>query len=144
LDDDFYQALRTKVRTWLAGKGKAFTYADVLLVGPDLLHLLFKLSVDPRIPLTHKAQLAAAIAYFVSPFDLIPEGLIGPGGFLDDIALSAYVLHRVINAGHGSVAEEHWAGDGQLLHVLQRILEIADRALGTGLWNRLKRLVARG
>jgi len=49
---------------------------------------LFKLSVDARIPLAHKAQLAAAIAYFVSPFDLIPEGLIGPGGFLDDIALS--------------------------------------------------------
>jgi len=54
------------------------------------------------------------------------------------------VLNRVINAGHGTVAEEHWAGDGQLLQVLQRILEIADRALGTGLWNRLKRLVARG
>lgn len=139
LDDDFYQALRGKIRAWLDGKGKTYAYADVLLVGPDLLHVLCKLSADRRIPLTHKLQLAAAIAYFVSPLDLIPEGIVGPIGYIDDIALAAYVLHRLINAGHGKVAEEHWAGDGQLLHVLQRVLEVADSAVGSGLWNKLKR-----
>jgi len=140
VNQDFYQELRGKIRDWLQSKGKAYAYADMLLVAPDLLHLLCKLSVDPRVPLLHKARLAATIAYFLSPFDLIPEGLLGPGGYLDDVALSAYVLHNVINAGTGEVAQEHWAGDGQLLQVLQSVLTLADRALGTGLWARLRRL----
>jgi uncharacterized membrane protein YkvA (DUF1232 family) len=144
MDDDFYKAMRAKIRAWLAGKGKAFAHADLLLVGPDLLHLLCKLSADPRIPLLHKAQVVAAIAYFLSPIDLLPEALLGPVGLIDDIALSAYVLRRMINAGHGAVAEEHWAGDGQLLQVLQRILEFAGRALGSNLWSRLKRQAPRG
>jgi uncharacterized membrane protein YkvA (DUF1232 family) len=141
LDDDFYQSMRRKIRAWLDDKGKTYAYADVLLVGPDLLHLLCKLAADRRVPAAQKAALACAIAYFVSPLDLIPEGLVGPIGYIDDIALAAYVLHRFVNAGHGKIAEEHWAGDGNLLHVLQHIIEVADAAVGTGLWKRIKRLV---
>jgi uncharacterized membrane protein YkvA (DUF1232 family) len=139
--DDFYQSLRRKIRAWLEDKGKAYAYADVLLVGPDLFHLMCKLVADARVPTGHKLRLAGAIAYFISPFDLIPEGIVGPIGFLDDIALAAYVLHRLVNAGHGALAQEHWAGDDDLLSVLQHILEVADAALGSGLWKKLKRFV---
>jgi uncharacterized membrane protein YkvA (DUF1232 family) len=34
-----------------------------------------------------KAFLIAVIAYVVSPIDLIPEGFLGPVGFLDDIVV---------------------------------------------------------
>jgi uncharacterized membrane protein YkvA (DUF1232 family) len=143
VDDDFYQSLRQKIRAWLDDKGKTHAYAGILLLGPDLLHLLCKLTVDRRVPVAHKAALAGAIAYFLSPFDLIPEALLGPIGFIDDIALAAYVLHRFVNAGHGKIAEEHWAGDGSLLQVLQRILEIADATIVARLWRRIKGLAGR-
>jgi uncharacterized membrane protein YkvA (DUF1232 family) len=143
-NDDFYQELRKRIRTWLEGKGKTYQYADYLLFGPDLFHLLSRLVLDKRIPSVEKAKLAGAIAYFMSPIDLIPEAIVGPAGYIDDIALAAYVLNRLINTGYGDIAREHWAGDEDLLSVVQRILEVADNMIGAGLWKRLRRMVDGG
>ncbi len=52
----------------------------------------------------------------------LPEVILGPAGYLDDIALAAYVLNRTINAGNGEIAKEHWAGDGNILEIIQFIL----------------------
>lgn len=141
-NEDFYQKLRAKMHNWLEGRGKGYKYADYLLFAPDLFHLLCKLSLDNRIPPGKKAELVGAIAYFVSPIDLIPEAIFGPVGFVDDIAVAAFVLNRLINTGHGDVAEEHWAGDEKLLSVIQKIIEVADTMIGSGMWNRLKNLAS--
>ncbi len=140
-NDDFYQAMRERIRAWLSKKGRHYRYADLLLLAPDLFHLLSRLALDKRIPLRHKAQLGAAIAYFVSPMDLIPEAVLGPVAYIDDIVISAYVLSGLINAGHGKIAEEHWAGEKDLLEVVRGILDIAEQALGKGLWNKVKGIV---
>jgi uncharacterized membrane protein YkvA (DUF1232 family) len=137
--EDFYQALRARITGWLASKGKGFKHANILLLAPDLFHLLSRLMLDPRIPAAEKAGLGAVLAYFISPIDLLPEALLGPAGYVDDVALAAFVLNRLINAGHGEVAKELWAGDDDLLASLQRILEVADQAIGTGAWERLKK-----
>jgi uncharacterized membrane protein YkvA (DUF1232 family) len=141
LDEDFYQALRKKIRVWLDKKGKGYRHADVLMLGPDLLHLLSKLALDRRVPPLEKAKIAAAIAYFVSPVDLVPEAAFGAAGLIDDIALAAYVLNGFVNAGFGEIARQHWAGETELLDVIQRVLEVADSALGAGVWRRLRGLV---
>ncbi|MEO8178534.1 MAG: DUF1232 domain-containing protein [Deltaproteobacteria bacterium] len=135
---DFYQALRARIADWLASKGKGFKHAQLLLLAPDLFHLLTRLMLDRRIPVAEKAGLGAALAYFVSPIDLLPEAFLGPAGYVDDVALAAFALSRLINAGHGEVAKELWAGDGDLLDAIQQILDVADQALGSGLWERLK------
>jgi uncharacterized membrane protein YkvA (DUF1232 family) len=109
-----------------------------LLLAPDLVHLLARLLLDRRIPSGEKATLGAALAYFISPLDLLPEALLGPAGYVDDVALAAFVLSRLINAGHGAVAKELWAGDDELLESIRRILEVADEMVGSGLWQRLK------
>lgn len=137
--EDFYQALRARIASWLATKGQGYKHAQLLLLAPDLFHLLTRLMFDARIPALEKAKLGAAIAYFVSPVDLLPEALLGPGGYVDDIALAAYALHGLVNAGHGEVAKELWAGDGDLLEVIRRIMEVADEMVGSGLWERLRR-----
>jgi uncharacterized membrane protein YkvA (DUF1232 family) len=136
--EDFYQALRARIASWLEGRGKGFRHAQLLLLAPDLFHLLTRLMLDRRIPVSEKAGLGAALAYFLSPIDLLPEAFLGPAGYVDDVALAAYALHRLINAGHGEVAKELWAGDGDLLDAIQQILQVADQALGSGVWERLK------
>ncbi|NLE85414.1 MAG: DUF1232 domain-containing protein [Myxococcales bacterium] len=141
---DFYQDLRHRIRAWLEGKGVGYKYADLLLVGPDLFHLLCRLVVDPAVPLTEKAKLAATIAYFVSPLDLVPEGLAGPVGYVDDVALTAYVLNGLLKSTSAEVLRRHWAGEGDVLGVIQRVLDVADGALASGLWSRLKSLADRG
>ncbi len=136
--EDFYQALRARITGWLKERGAGYRHAQVLLVAPDLLHLMCRLAIDPRVPPAEKAKLAAAIAYFVSPVDLMPEAILGPIGYVDDVALAAYALNSLINAGHGAIAEEHWAGEGDLLSLIRQILAVADDMIGSGLWRKLR------
>lgn len=58
---------------------------------------------DPKTPLKVKALLGAALAYFIMPFDVIPDWIVGIG-FTDDFAVIALVLRRLA----GSVTEEHY------------------------------------
>lgn len=138
---DFYQDLRRRTKAWLEDQGKGYRFADYLLMAPDLFHLLSRLVLDKRVPVGQKARLGAAIAYFIWPVDLLPEAVMGPAGYIDDVALAAYVLNDLINSGHGDLAREHWAGEEDLLAVVQRTLETVDKAIGSGLWKRLKAIV---
>ncbi len=140
--DDFYQNLRMKIREWFSSEeGKENKYAEYLLFAPDLFHLLCKLALDSRVPVIEKAKLAAAIAYFVSPVDLMPEILLGPIGYVDDIALAAFVLNSIVNNSDQEIVQEHWAGDGDVLDLIQQIIKKADEMVGKGLWAKLKGLV---
>jgi uncharacterized membrane protein YkvA (DUF1232 family) len=138
--EDFYQSFREKIRKWLASsEGKSNKFAEYLMFAPDLFHLLCKLSLDDEVPVKEKAKLAGAIAYFVSPIDLIPEIITGPIGYLDDIAIAALVLNGIINNTDKALVQRHWAGDGDVLEVIQQIIKVADEMVGSGLWSRLKR-----
>jgi uncharacterized membrane protein YkvA (DUF1232 family) len=138
--EDFYRSLRGHVTSWLAQR-PSFRHAELLLVAPDLFHLLCRLALDSRVPSSEKAKLAAAIAYFVSPLDVIPELVLGPLGILDDVAVAAFALNSVINAGQGEIARELWAGDGDVLALIQRITGAADEMLGAGVWKKLRSIL---
>lgn len=139
---DFYQRLRTRMRRWIASKaGRASRWSDYLMFAPDLFHLLCRLTLDPEVPMAHRARLAAAIAYFISPLDLFAELLLGPFGFIDDIALAAYVLHRLVNDTSEEIIQRHWAGDGDVLVLIRKILKSADAMIGGWAMNRLRSIV---
>ncbi|MBT8350877.1 MAG: DUF1232 domain-containing protein [Deltaproteobacteria bacterium] len=122
-------------------EGKDHKWSEYLLAAPDLFHLLCKLSIDKDVPVKEKAMLAGAIAYFVSPIDLVPEAIVGPIGYVDDISLAAYVLNQIVNNTDPEVLKRHWAGDGDLLDLIQHILERADKMVGSGLWNKLRNMI---
>lgn len=139
--EDFYKRLRQRIRRWLAGpEGKSAQWAEIVMFGPDLFHLVVKLALDPQVTLANRARLAATVGYFMSPIDIIPELLTGPLGFLDDIALAAYVLHRLINTSDKEIVLRHWAGEGDLLKVLKQILASANDMLGAFVAARIQRL----
>ena len=100
---------------------------------------MVKLSLDNRIPGAKKAKLAGVIAYFISPVDLLPELLLGPVGYFDDIALTAWVLNDIINDTDPSIVRELWAGDQDILTTVKNILSVADQLIGKGLWKKLKK-----
>jgi uncharacterized membrane protein YkvA (DUF1232 family) len=139
--DDFYQRLRERIRNWASREGKESSVLKYILIAPDFFHLLCKLILDPRVPGREKKKAGAAIAYFILPIDLIPEGLIGPAGYIDDVALAAYVLNSILNSVGSEVLEEHWAGDTDLLKNIQEVIKIADRLVGSGMWEKIKRLI---
>lgn len=139
---DFYKNLREKIQKWLnSEEGKKHKYADYLMFAPDLFHLLLKLSLDKDVSPKHKAKLAVTIAYFISPVDLISEGIFGPVGYIDDIVLTAYTLNDILNDTDPEIVKKHWAGDEDILKVVQHIIEVANEFLNKKVVNKLKNLI---
>jgi len=139
---DFYQSLRAKVKKWAeTNEGKENKWLSFILIAPDLFHLMCKLTVEKDVPVEYKAKLAIAIAYFVSPIDLIPELLVGPVGYVDDIAIAVYVLNGLINDTNPEVVKKHWAGEGDILEVIKYIMQTADEMVGKGLWKKLMAVI---
>ena len=138
--DDFYKKVRKQVHEWVEGKGSGHKYAEYILLAPDLVHLLVRMTLDDRVDIRAKAKLGGALAYFISPIDLIPEALVGPIGYTDDVAVACLALNAVLNQeGHREVAQEHWQGDGDLLEAIQKVLAIANEMLGAKVWSKVKR-----
>jgi uncharacterized membrane protein YkvA (DUF1232 family) len=134
---DFYKKFRQRMQIYCdSSEGKTHRFREMLLLGPDLLHLCLHLVVDKEVHFHHKAKLGIAIAYFISPLDLIPELIFGPLGYLDDIAVTAYVLNSILNEIPSETIERYWAGQKDVLTVVKSITMIADRMIGKGLWDR--------
>lgn len=139
---DFYQLLRNRIQTWVqTGKGSKYRWADYILAVPDLFHLLVKLTLDPAIPSAYKARLGLGLAYFISPIDLIPEALLGPIGYLDDLAVAAYILHSIINETDPELVRKHWAGERDVLELVQQIIGSADDMIGSRVIDKIKTML---
>ena len=137
---DFYQKLRKDVKSWISKNlDKENKWTDYVLATPDLFHLLCKLSVDKDVPSNKKIKLVAGIAYFISPIDLLPEAFFGAVGYLDDIAVSAYILNELVNEVDPQIIRKHWAGEQDILDLIKTIIANADSMIGSKMWNRIKR-----
>jgi uncharacterized membrane protein YkvA (DUF1232 family) len=136
---DFYQKMRDELREWLQSKaGKDYRYAEFLLAAPDLVHLLCRLMLDRDVYVKDKAALGAVLAYFLFPLDFLPEALIGPLGYADDVAAAAWVLNNMLTRTDPEVLRRHWAGEEDILDLVQRIVKAADQMVGSGLWAKIK------
>ncbi|MEI4768209.1 DUF1232 domain-containing protein [Psychrobacillus sp. FJAT-51614] len=128
---DFYEKLRLKITNFLeSNTGKANKFAPYLLFAPDLFHLLVKAMLDNRIDTKSKTLIGSGILYFITPIDVLPEGLVGPGGFIDDIIVATFVINMLLNRFSPEIIEEHWAGDDKLLNALKKISETSNTMLG--------------
>lgn len=77
---------------------------------PKYLRLLGGLIADRRVAIFDKLLVAGAIAYIISPIDLIPD-FIPFFGEVDDLFILMLALqHLVDNAGR-RVLLDHWTGD---------------------------------
>src|SRR5512139_139142 len=124
--DDVYRTLRDKVA------GYTGAYADHVLLVPDLFLLITRLMLDPRIEGRHKVYMGAALAYMISPFDLLTERRFGALGYLDDLVVIIAALNVLVNEADRTVVLEHWTGKEDLLATIQKVLGKADDLMGKG------------
>ena len=95
---------------------------------PNFLLLLGRLFKDSRVPLAEKAILVGAIAYVISPLDLIPD-VIPVIGQVDDLYLVALVVLRLLARTDDAVLQEHWEGRGDLASTVNKIARAAQYVL---------------
>jgi len=67
--------------------------------------------------------------------------VVGVLGYIDDVALSAWVLHTLKKKVGDEVIHRHWAGDDDVLDLIDRIVAAAEEMVGEKIWKRLKELV---
>jgi uncharacterized membrane protein YkvA (DUF1232 family) len=142
---DFYQRLRARLNAWLASReGRTYRFADRLLLLPDFIHLLVRLALDRRVPMELKTQTAAVLAYVAFPLDLVPEVVVGPTGFADDLLLVVLMVRRLLGSVPPDVVQTHWAGPDGLLETIRNVMEAAEEMVGNRVWSRLQRMVGGG
>lgn len=97
---------------------------DFINLIPAFIKLMYQLAKDPRVSLSDKAILAAAVAYVFSPLDLIPDVLPFLGQ-VDDAYIVAIALQRLINSAGPDILKEHWEGGMEVFNTLQNAIEAA-------------------
>src|SRR5262245_46352505 len=75
-------------------EAKGFLTSMIMLI-PNFLKLMGRLFKDSRVPMAEKAMLVGAIAYVISPLDLIPD-VFPVIGQVDDLYLIALVVLRLL------------------------------------------------
>jgi len=106
---------------------------ELLRALPDLGRLLVRLVADPVLPRSVKLALAAALVYFASPIDLIPD-FVPLVGYLDDLLIAAVVVDGILNWVDRALVLKYWPGTPDALDRLAR----AARLLAIWVPRRLK------
>lgn len=111
---------------------------------PSYLRLLGGLLLDRRVSALDKALVAGAIAYVVSPIDLIPDFIPFLGEVDDVFVLMASLERLVSHAGH-DVLRDHWHGDPAELEALnvREVISAATVFLPRGVTGKLTAFVRR-
>ncbi|MEM7052714.1 MAG: DUF1232 domain-containing protein [Acidobacteriota bacterium] len=141
----FYDRLRQRIVRTVERRGGRLGKSTVnaLLLVPDVFMLLARLALDPEVPSSARALVGGALAYFVLPFDLMPEGLMGGAGYLDDLVLAMAVLAQTFDGELAPYARKHWSGSRELREVIADITGAAHGLLGENLYSRLQKLLSR-
>jgi len=139
-----YDRLRRRMVEALERRGRfGRALSEPLMLAPDLLVLLARLCMDRDVSPASRQLIVGALAYFLTPVDLLPEAFLGVGGFLDDVVLAALVLSHSLDAELEPLAVKHWSGNQDLRVALADVSTAGAALLGFNLYERLKRLLAR-
>lgn len=120
----FYENLVDEIREY-KGKKEA-----VVELAPTLFKLMTNLLEDHRTPQDVKPLINAAIAYFVAPYDVLPEEVYGAEGFIDDIFICFYVIRKMTDSLKNELLEDNWEGDEPLFEVVDDTYAEVEEIIG--------------
>lgn len=105
------------------------TILKLLRAGPTVLHLLISILNHEKVSKRTKRMVAAALGYFIFPLDMLPEAIIGPLGYLDDIVVGIILVDHLLNGENEREKEiitGLWRGTSGELEALRTIVRGLD------------------
>lgn len=141
----FYDHLRDRILDFVDRRGGKLggATAQALLLVPDIFMLMARMALDKDVPAKTRTLLASTLAYFILPMDLLPEILVGPSGFLDDLILAVLVLAQAFGDDLEPYAAKHWSGSGSVRTAVRDVLGTAQSLVGHDLYDRIHRFLGR-
>ena len=139
--DKFYDRFATKIDKWdenvesfrdkysLLKAVPIKTTIKIVKAGPIVLHLLISLLNHDDVSKSTKRKVAGAIGYFIFPLDVIPEGIVGPIGYTDDIIIAIILIDTLLNGDNEeekAAITEVWKGTEEELSALRAIVKGID------------------
>lgn len=139
----FYDRLRASTVSWAADRAGSLGHglASLLLAAPDVFILLWRLQKRTEISRRSRLLLAFALSYFILPTDVVPDWLLGPFGFADDLMLAAAVLRTALVETPREIILEEWSGNEGLISLLAGLAGLADRLLNFPLFRPMQRII---
>jgi len=86
---------------------KQLYLAKIIFHIPNFIKLSLRLLKDRRVPFYLKLLVYGAIAYIISPYDLIPDFLIPFLGFFEDIIIGILCLVSLVKLSPPEVVAGH-------------------------------------
>jgi uncharacterized membrane protein YkvA (DUF1232 family) len=114
---------------------------EYLLLLPDLLVYLIKFAASNKVPMAMKFKLLLTIYYIVSPIDVIPEGILGPLGYIDDTYLALkYIVDNIFTSDLSrELIVELWPGKLSAINNLTDTYTHLMKFLGSPLTNLIEK-----
>lgn len=109
---DFYDIIKENLESYDE------EYDDFINYGPDFFKLLIESLNDKKMKSKLRLRVSAALAYYVAPFDIIPETIYGPYGYIDDIFICLYVLKDIERELGYEFLEDLWENERSLNEVM--------------------------
>lgn len=124
--------------------GAAHTVLEGVRHIPAYLRLLGGLLFDARVATWDKVLVVAAIAFVLSPADIIPN-MIPILGELDDLFILTLALQHLVAHADEQVLRDHWPGDPEELTQLSvgRMMAAVSFFLPLGVRSALRRRLKR-
>jgi uncharacterized membrane protein YkvA (DUF1232 family) len=134
--------LRDRILNWVKEHGGelAGDITEMVLVVPDLVVLLIKLMKDDRIPVDLKLKITLAVAYVVSPLDLIPEALGNVLGFVDDTLAMAILITGLVEEIPDEIIYDNWNGRPDILELVLKGKNLLLKMLPVNITEKLNSL----
>jgi uncharacterized membrane protein YkvA (DUF1232 family) len=134
-----YDRVRAGVQRSLsrALPGRLARLTPWLFALPDLVVLLWRLLLNPKVDARRKAIASAAIAYVAWPLDFLPDLLPGLG-WLDDTTIALLSLCAIISGSPTELRAELWPGDPDVLTPLTRALDLFEQTVGQRQFGKLR------
>ncbi|MCP4305287.1 MAG: DUF1232 domain-containing protein [bacterium] len=119
-------------------RGRQEMIKEAVLLGPNLVKLLYRLLRDRRVPLQRRLAMTLVAAYIVSPIDVIPD-FVPVLGSVDDILVLAFAIDYLLQASPPEIVDLYWDGSADGLELIRGIAGWGVEMLP----DRLRRMVAR-
>lgn len=121
---DFYDVVRENLDSY---RGEYERFVDY---GPDLFKLLADVLNEKSLKPELRLKVCAALGYFVAPYDVFPEVIYGPHGYIDDVFICTYVINELEKKMGYNFLDNLWEGEEELEDVLDICYKQSMEILG--------------